>query len=309
MALNAEKIRQDFPVLHKKIDGKPIIYFDNACMTLRPLPVIEAILKYYEEYPYCGERSAHKLGKKVTEETEKARKTIKDFLGAKNEKEIVFTKNATEAINLVARSFGFKSGDVILTTDREHNSNLLPWQALKRIGVRHEVVKSRPDGTFDLQAFEKRMDKSVKLVAIVHTSNLDGYTTPVPEITKIVHDWRSLVLLDAAQSAGHKEIDVSKFDVDFLACSGHKMMGPSGIGVLYGKYHLLKELNPFLMGGGTVNSSTYDTADYQKPPERFEAGLQNYAGMVGMAEAARYIQRIGRANIAKHELAMNKKVT
>jgi len=304
-----EEIRKDFPVLQKKYDGKPLIYFDNACMTLRPVQVINAIIRYYEEFPACGERSKHRLGAKVTEEVDAARRTMKDFLGAKNEREIIFTKNTTEGINLVAHSLGLKAGDVVLTTDREHNSNLLPWQQLAKIGVRHEIIKSKADGTFDLEAFEKRMDKSVKLVSMVHTSNLDGYTTPAEKIIKAAHDWGALTLLDAAQSVPHKDVNVSKLGVDFLACSGHKMMGPSGTGVLYGKYDLLEKMNPFLVGGGTVSDSTYSTASFEKPPEKFEAGLQDYAGIMGLAEAARYLSKIGKANIEKHEIELNKIVS
>jgi len=254
--MEPEKIRQDFPVLQKKWDGKPLVYFDNACMTLRPVQVINEIIRYYEEFPACGERSKHKLGAKVTEEVEKARKTLKDFLGAKNEREIVFTKNTTEGINLVAHSLGLKAGDVVLTTDREHNSNLLPWQQLAKIGVKHEIIRSKSDGTFDIDAFEKRLDKSVKLVSIVHTSNLDGYTTPAEKIIKMARDWGALTMLDAAQSVPHKEVNVSKLGVDFLACSGHKMMGPSGTGILYGKYDLLEKMQPCVVGGGTVSDST-----------------------------------------------------
>lgn len=302
-------MRKDFPILQKKFDGKPLIYFDNACMTLRPVQVINAVIRYYEEFPACGERSHHRLGRMVTEEVENARKTMKDFLGAKNEKEIIFTKNTTEGINLVARSLGLKAGDVVLTTDREHNSNLLPWQQLSKIGVKHETIKSNPDGTFDFAAFEKRMDKSIKLVSMVHTSNLDGYTTPADKIIKTAHDWGALVLLDAAQSVPHKEVNVAKLGVDFLAFSGHKMMGPSGTGVLYGKNDLLEKMSPFVVGGGTVSDSTYNSCTFEKPPERFEAGLQDYAGIIGLAEAARYLERIGKRNIEVHETELNKTIT
>jgi cysteine desulfurase/selenocysteine lyase len=308
MAMDPTKIRQDFPILQKKSD-KPLIYFDNACMTLRPVQVINAIKRYYEEFPACAGRSHHMLGKLVAEEVEKSRKTMKDFLGAKNEKEIIFTKNTTEGINLVAHSLSLKAGDVVLTTDREHNSNLLPWQQLARIGVKHEIIKSRADGTFDLEAFQKRMDRSVKLVSVVHTSNLDGTTVPAEKIIKAAHDWGALVLLDAAQSVPHKEANVAKLNVDFLACSGHKMMGPSGTGILYGKYDLLEKMNPFIVGGGTVVDSTYSTATYEKPPDKFEAGLQDYAGIIGLAEAARYIDKIGRKSIEQHETELNKIVT
>ena len=302
--MNIEKIRQDFPILQKNI-----IYFDNACMTLRPIPVINKINEYYKEYPACGGRSLHKLGKKVTEEVNKSRKTISKFFNTK-ENEIIFTKNTTESINLIANSLDLEKGDTVITTDKEHNSNLLPWQLLKeKKGIQHLIVKSNLDNTFSLENFEKAMNKNVKLVSMVHTSNLDGVTIPIKEIAKIAHDYDALVLVDAAQSAPHKEINVKKLDIDFLACSGHKMMGPSGIGILYGKYDLLKELNPFLVGGDTVIDSTYETHEFEKIPEKFEAGLQHYAGIIGLGEAASYLMRIGRNNIEEHEKKLNKTIT
>jgi cysteine desulfurase/selenocysteine lyase len=308
--MNVEKIREDFPVLQQKINGKPIIYMDNACMSLRPRQVIEAMNEYYEKYPACAGRSIHKLSNKVTEKYHQARETIAKFIGAKKPEEIIFTRNATEGLNLVARSIALNKGDVVLTSDREHNSNLLPWQILsKEKGIQHKIVFSNDDMTFSLENFEQTMDKSVKLVSMVHTSNLDGYTLPVGEIIKIAHDYGALVMLDGAQSVPHKEIDVRKLDVDFLAFSGHKMLGPSGTGVLYGKYHLLEKLNPFIVGGDTVQSSTYDSHVLLKPPEKFEGGLQNYAGAIGLAVAAQYLEKLGRSSIEKHEIELNKIIT
>nr|NIP40887.1 aminotransferase class V-fold PLP-dependent enzyme [Candidatus Aenigmarchaeota archaeon]NIQ17385.1 aminotransferase class V-fold PLP-dependent enzyme [Candidatus Aenigmarchaeota archaeon]NIS73588.1 aminotransferase class V-fold PLP-dependent enzyme [Candidatus Aenigmarchaeota archaeon] len=280
MGLDVERIRKDFPVLQREVKGKPIIYFDNACMTLRPVQVIEKICEYYREYPSCGERSLHKLGKRVDEEVERARDVVKKFINAKKFEEIVFTKNTTEGINLVANSLDLKSGDIVLTTDKEHNSNLLPWQRLTFKGVKHEVIRSNPDNTFSLENFKKQISKDVKLVSIVHTSNLDGVSTPVKEIVKIAHDNGSLVLLDGAQSIPHHPVDVRKLDVDFLAFSGHKMMGPSGIGVLYGKKDLLDRLGTFIVGGGTVVDTTHYEAKFEELPQKFEAGLQNYAGII-----------------------------
>jgi cysteine desulfurase/selenocysteine lyase len=307
VAFNVEKIRQDFPVL---AGPKPPIYFDNACMTMRPKQVIAAINRYYNEFPACGERSMHRLGRMVTEEVEKSRTIISKFFNAKNPKEIVFTKNTTEAINLIARSLPFKPGDRVLTTDKEHNSNLLPWIiAASTKGIKHEVVKTNPDNTFNLSEFEKQLGKGAKLVAMGHTSNLDGVTIPAREIIKTAHDHGALVLLDAAQSAPHREIDVRKLDVDFLACSGHKMLGPSGTGILYGKYHLLESMPHYIAGGGTVTNSTYTGFTPEKPPERFEAGLQDYAGIIGLAEATKYLSAIGMRNIEAHEAELNRKIT
>jgi cysteine desulfurase/selenocysteine lyase len=307
--MNLEKTREDFPVLQKKINGKPIIYFDNSCVTLKPKQVVEAMNDYYENYPGCAGRSIHKFGNKVTDKIKESRETIAKFIGAKRPEEIIFTRNTTEGINLLARSLGLKKDDVVLTTDREHNSNLIPWQVLaKMIGIKHKIVRSKEDMTFDINAFEKTV-KGARIVSFVHCSNLDGYTTPAEEIIKIAHDNDALVILDGAQSAPHKAVNVKKLDVDFFAFSGHKMLGPSGTGVLYGKQHLLEELNSFLVGGDTVQNSTYDSCVFLKPPEKFEAGLQNYAGTVGFAAAAEYLDKIGKENVQRHEIELNKIIT
>jgi len=311
--MDVEKIRADFPVLNEKIKGKSIIYFDNSCMSLRPKQVVEAMDEYYYKYPGCAGRSIHKFGEKVTEKYEEARRKIAKFLNAKADNEIVFTRNTTEGINLVANSFWFKPGDVVMTSDREHNSNLLPWQMLvKKSGIKHEIVYSAPDTTFDLGEFERKVKDigdRLKLVSIVHTSNLDGYTIPIIEVIQIAHKAGALVMADGAQSVPHKKIDVRKLDLDFLAFSGHKMMGPSGMGVLYGKYELLEKLQPFLVGGDTVKDTTYDSCIFLNPPEKFEAGLQNYAGAIGLAVAAEYLEKVGMENVEKHETKLNEIIT
>jgi len=311
--MDVEKIRADFPVLQTKLKGKPIIYFDNACMALRPRQVVEAMNEYYFKYPGCAGRSIHKIGNMVTENYEAARKRMAKFIGAKDDKEIIFTRNTTEGLNLVANSFNFKAGDAVLTSDREHNSNLIPWLFLKeRKGIKHEIVYSAKDSTFDLGEFERKVkdigDK-LKLVSIVHTSNLDGYSIPIKEVIGIAHDAGALVMIDGAQSVPHKRMDVHKLGIDFLAFSGHKMMGPSGIGVLYGKYELLEKMQPFLTGGDTVKNSTYDSCVLLNPPEKFEAGLQNYASAIGLAAAADYLEKVGLDNVGKHETELNKIIT
>lgn len=215
--MNLEKIREDFPVLQKKINGKPIIYFDSSCVTLKPKQVVEAMNEYYENYPACAGRSIHKFGNKVTDKVKESREIVAKFIGAKKPEEIIFTRNTTEGINLLAHSLGLKKDDVVLTTDREHNSNLIPWQILaKTIGIKHKIVYSKKDMTFDISAFEKIV-KDAKLVSFVHSSNLDGYTTPAEEIIKISHDNDALVILDGAQSAPHKPVNVKKLDADFIA--------------------------------------------------------------------------------------------
>jgi len=300
--MDTQKIRQDFPVLQ----NSKVVYFDNACMSLKPRQVIQVMLEYYEQYTACVGRSNHRLGKIATEKYNESRKSIAKFVGAKKPEEIVFTRNTTEGINLVANSLDLKKGDIVLASDREHNSNLIPWQLLKeRKGIEHRIVRSREDCTFDIEALKAAMTRNVRLVTMVWTSNIDGYTLPVKEIIKIAHDFGALVLLDGAQAVPHSKTDVRKLDVDFLAFSGHKMLGPTGTGVLYGKYELLGRLQPFIVGGDTVERTTYETHKFLKPPERFEAGLQDYAGIIGLGEAARYLEKIGMENIERHEAVLN----
>ncbi|MBN1644977.1 cysteine desulfurase [Candidatus Woesearchaeota archaeon] len=297
--MNPEQIRKDFPVL-----SKGIIYLDNACQTLRPIQVIEKINEYYNEYPACGGRSYHKLGKKVDEQVNNARKILQKFFNAKKPQEIIFTRNTTESINLIANSLDLKEGDTVLSSDKEHNSNLVPWQMLVKKGIKHEIFEFG-----NIEDFKSKLNPNVKLIATLQTSNLDGTSQPISEMIKLAHSNGSLVLLDGAQSAPHRAIDVQKLDVDFFACSGHKMMGPSGIGMLYGKYHLLEQIKPFIVGGETIEESTYETCTFLKPPEKFEAGLQHYAGIIGFGEAIKYLSKIGMENIRKHEIGLNKRLT
>lgn len=299
-----ESLRKDFP-LYTSPDIAPI-YFDSACQSLRPQTVIDAMTEYYRDYPACAGRSMHSFATKVTQKYEEARQIIAKFINAKRKEEIVFTRNTTEGINLVANSLGLKSGDVVVTSDKEHNSNLIPWQMLvKKIGIIHRIVPSNEDNTFNVEAFNDLLDGNIKLVSLGFTSNLDGVTIPAKEIIQIAHKYNSLVLLDAAQTVPHQQVDVRSLDVDFVVFSGHKMLGPSGTGVLYGKYALLEKLEPFLVGGDTVSSSTYDTQEFLPPPEKFEAGLQDYAGMIGLGEAANYLMNVGFTEIQKREHELN----
>jgi cysteine desulfurase / selenocysteine lyase len=304
--MDLRKTRQDFPILQ----DKKIVYFDNACQSLRPKSVIDAISQYYLKMSACSGRSMHHLAAEVTQGVDEARSKTAKFFGASRKEEIIFTRNTTEGINLVAHSLGLKRGDSILVTDKEHNSNLIPWQILaKREGVEVKVLASRDDNTFDMEAYEKEIDQGVKLVSFGYTSNLDGVTLPVSEVVKKAHQKGALVLLDAAQTAPHQSIHVKGLDVDFLALSGHKMLGPSGMGVLYGKYSLLEKLDPFLVGGETVASSTYTSCEFLPPPEKFEGGLQDYAGILGMGAAVNYLDKIGFSAIQKQEEQLNTRIT
>ncbi|MFA6301114.1 MAG: cysteine desulfurase [Candidatus Paceibacterota bacterium] len=306
--LDIDKIRADFNILNGK-NGNIPIYFDNACMSLKPNQVLEAMNDYYSNYPACAGRSSHKLGDKVTQKIKEARQTVAEFINAKDEKEIIFTRNTTEGINLLANSFGLKKGDIVLVTDKEHNSNLIPWLSLRdKVGIVVKIIPANEDGTFNLDNFSKLI-AGAKLVSLVHTSNLDGVTNPAKEIIKFAHDNGALVCLDAAQSIPHRKIDVQDLDVDFLVFSGHKMLGPTGTGVFYGKKELLEKLAPFLVGGDTVEFSTYDDYKMLPLPEKFEAGLQDYAGIIGLGEAVKYLSQFDWADITEHELKLNTYIT
>lgn len=304
--MDTNKIRRDFPILNEP----RTIYFDTACQSLRPQVVVDAITGYYQRYAACSGRSMHHLAAQVTEACDKVRSGLAHFLNAARKEEIIFTRNTTEGINLVANAFPFNPGDVILISDKEHNSNLIPWQKLSRTkGTILKIIPTLPDGQFDMQAYTALLDKNVRLVALGMTSNLDGVTLPAAEIIKLAHKNGSLVLLDAAQAVPHHAINVRTLDADFIAFSGHKMLGPSGTGVLYGKYKLLEQMEPFMVGGDTVASSTYETAEFLPPPEKFEAGLQDYAGIIGLGAAVEYLHKIGFDAIQKHELELNRAIT
>ncbi|MFA5995396.1 MAG: aminotransferase class V-fold PLP-dependent enzyme [Patescibacteria group bacterium] len=311
--MSLEQLRQDFPMLQQRLNNKPIVYFDNACVSLRPQVVIDAITQYYQEYSACGGRSMHKLGKRVTQECAVARQIIANFIHAQKPEEVIFTRNTTEGINLVARSLNLTAGDVVLTSDKEHNSNLVPWQVLaKQKNIAHKIIPSNPDNTFNLETYQNVLNThkgKVKLVAIGYTSNLDGVTFPIKDIVKLAHQAGAKVLVDAAQAMLHHRIDVQNLDVDFLAFSGHKMLGPSGMGILYGKYDLLEQLEPFLVGGDTVEYTTYTEHKFLSAPKKFEAGLQDYAGMIGLGTAAKYLESLNYAEINQQEFTINKYIT
>lgn len=304
--MNVEKIRQDFPLLNSSNNRKPVIYFDNACQTLRPVAVIQAVERYYTEFPACSGRSMHRLAGEVTRQVDEARQAVAKFLHAARKEEIVFTRNTTEAINLVANALVWQAGDVVLLSDKEHNSNLIPWQMLaKRRGVMLKFVPSNPDHTFNLDAYQQRLAEGVKLVSIGYTSNLDGVSIPAEDVVRLAHRYGARVLLDAAQTAPHQRMDLRRLDADWVAFSGHKMLAPSGTGVLYGKYSHLEKMEPFLVGGDTVASSTYDSCEFLPPPEKFEAGLQDYGGIIGLGAAVKYLQQVGLENIEKQETLLN----
>jgi cysteine desulfurase/selenocysteine lyase len=300
------KLREDFPILQRQVNGRPAVYLDNACMALRPEPVIRAIEGYYREYSGCHGRAQHAFGTATTAAFDDARRTVRDFLGAADAAEILFTRNTTEAINLVARGLDWQPGDAVLSSDLEHNSNLLPWQDLaNRAGVEHRIVPTRPDTRFDMAAFRRRLDRKVKLVSVLHSSNLTGVCFPLAEIVREAHAAGALVLVDAAQGSLGHNIDVRKLGVDLLAFSGHKALGPTGTGVLYARRDVQDRLSSMLLGGETVTDTTYTDRTLGPAPYRYEAGLQNYAGIIGLGAALSYIQGVGQARIAKRVRELN----
>ncbi len=309
-ALNLSKIRNDFPVLHQQKNGKPIVYLDNACMSLRPISVFNAIKKYYLEYSACGGRTIHKLGLLVTEEVEAARVKVQNFINAKQAEECIFTGNTTNGINMVSMGIGLSKDDLVISEDYAHNSNLVPWQILKqRYGITHHLLETGIDALFTLEALDTVLQKSdapKKFVSLCHTSNVTGHTIPAKEIIKVAHENEALVLLDGAQSVPHQTIDVQELDVDFLAFSIHKMCGPSGVGVLYGKKELLQTLTPIIVGGGTVANVTEAGPEFARAPECFEAGLQNYAGIIASGAAIDYLQNLGMKNVHRHVKTLGK---
>ena len=303
--MNVSDIRKDFPTIR---EGNSV-YLDSACQTLRPYQVIDAITSYYKEFPACGGRSVHSMATKVSMAVDRSREKVASFFGCKDPHNFIFTKNCTEGMNIVAKGFGLRKGDSVLTTDMEHNSNHVQWvEMAEDIGIKRKIVRTSKNGEFDIENFKKEMTKDVKLVSMVHTSNVTGSSIPVKEITEIAHDMGAAVLIDGAQAAPHMPVNLKTLDVDFYAVSVHKMLGPSGMGILYGKEERLKKLRPLISGGGTVGLATYDSVKLTVHPEKFEAGLMDYAGVIGTSAALDYLSKIGMKNVEKHIASLQKRI-
>ncbi len=304
-AANWAGIREEFPILREQAHGRPLIYFDNAATTQKPRAVLDAVRRYYEHDNANVHRGLHTLSARATEAYERARQRVADYIGAATADEIVFTRGTTESINLVAQAWGEKflrSGDVILLTEMEHHSNLVPWQLLaERIGARLRFVSVRDEGSLDLERLSSFLTPEVKLFAFTHISNSLGTINPVTELCRKARDIGAITLVDAAQSAGHKPVNVQEIGCDFLAFSGHKMCAPTGIGALYGRAEVLGSLPPWHGGGEMIVSVTLEKSSFKKAPHRFEAGTPNIAGAIGLAAAIDYIERIGRAAIFEHD--------
>ncbi len=292
--MDMESVRKDFPTIRKNKG----IYLDSACQSLRPDQVIQSMTDYYENYPACGGRSVHSMATKVSVAIDECRETLASFFGTKDPECYIFTKNSTEGLNTAAFGLDLKKGDVVVTTDSEHNSNHVPWLRLRdTIGIERRFSKSGKTGEFDIESFKACMDSKVKVVSVQHTNNVTGCSVPVKAVTEIAHDHGAVVIIDGAQAAPHMPVDLSKIDADIYCCSVHKMLAPSGMGIMYGKREILEKLRPLTVGGGTVGLTTYDSVTLAPIPDRFEAGLLNYAGIIGTKAALDYLSKIGMDNV------------
>ncbi|MCH7763726.1 MAG: cysteine desulfurase [Candidatus Marinimicrobia bacterium] len=299
---NVKNIRDDFPIFSNQADD--FVYLDSSATTLKPKRVIDAVTNYYTNYSANVHRSIYKMGEEATAAYEGSRKKVADFIKAESNS-IIFTKGTTESINLVAYAWArknLKEGDEILLTEMEHHSNLIPWQlCAKETGAVLKHIPFNDDGTLDLSEPEKWFTKKTKLVAVIHQSNVFGTINPVKEIIKMAHDVGALVLVDAAQSVPHQKVDVQDMNCDFLAFSGHKMLGPTGVGVLYGRPEILETMDPFLGGGEMIRTVSFTESTWNDIPWKFEAGTPNVAQAIGLGAAIDYINSIGLEQIHRHE--------
>jgi cysteine desulfurase/selenocysteine lyase len=310
-----EAIRQDFPILKRQINNNPLIYFDNAATTQKPRQVIDATSDFYANHNANVHRAVHTLSLEATDYYEKAREKIAKFINAKDPSEVVFVRGTTEAINLVAYSWGLSNlgkDHEVLVSLMEHHSNIVPWEITAKLkGFTIKYTRVNADGTLDYDDFERKFSRKTKIACLSHVSNVTGIINDVKRIAHAAHDNGALMLVDGAQSAPHLPVDVQELDVDFLAFSGHKMLGPTGIGVLYGKKELLEKMQPFQGGGEMIKEVAISQGEgcsiiLNDPPWKFEAGTPNICGAVGLAEAVKYLEAIGMDEVLNHEKSLNK---
>jgi len=308
---NPYKVREDFPILQRKINDKPLIYFDNAATSQKPIQVIEAIKTFYEKHNANVHRAIHTLSQEATELYYEAFEETAKFVNAKEIEEIIFVKNTTEAINLVAYSFGLRKlsrEDEVVVTLMEHHSNIVPWEMLSKLkGFKVKYAKINQDGTLNHESLTQSITNKTKIVCVSQMSNVTGAINNIEEISKIAHEKNAIVVVDAAQSVPRMPVNVKKLDADFLAFSGHKMLAPTGIGALYGKREILEEMEPFLGGGGMINEVHYVPSmercqiTWNVLPWRFEAGTPNICGGIGLGEAIKYLKKLGMENVFSYE--------
>ncbi len=307
--MDIEAIRRDFPILQRKVNGKPLIYFDNAATTQKPRQVIDAISDYYQNHNGNVHRAVHTLSMEATDLYEKARERIAEFINAHSASEIVFVRGTTEAINLAAYSWGLSTlgaGDEVLVSRMEHHSNIVPWELTAKIrGFTVKYANVNSDGTLDYEDFENKITNKVKICCLSHVSNVTGVINDVKRVTKVAHDHGALMLVDGAQSVPHMPVDVQDIEMDFLAFSGHKMLGPTGIGVLYGKKEVLESMPPFEGGGEMIKEVSVTqnkcSISWNELPWKFEAGTPNISGAVGLGAAVEYLQDLRIEDVFSHE--------
>lgn len=303
--LNIEEIRKDFPILSRTVYNRPLVYLDNAATTQKPRAVVEAMTDEYYSVNANVHRGVHYLSQQATELHEQARANVQEFINARSEAEIIFTRGTTESLNLVAFSFGeafLKEGDEVLVSVMEHHSNIVPWQMLRdRRGIVLKVIPMTDEGEIDLEAYKNLFSPRTRLVCIAHVSNVLGTVNPVKEMTAIAHANGAKVLVDGAQSVPHRHVDVQDIDCDFLTFSGHKIYGPTGIGVLYGREEILEKMPPYQGGGEMIARVSFEKTTYERLPFKFEAGTPDYVGSHALAVALDYVRRIGQDEIAAHE--------
>jgi len=301
----AEKVRADFPILHQEVNGKPLIYFDNAASSQKPQAVIDAWRSYYEHDNANVHRGAHTLSSRATTAYEEAREKVASFVNARSTQEIIYTRNASEAINLVAYTWGIANlqhGDEIVLTQMEHHSNIVPWQIIaQKTGAVIKFVKPTAVGEFDMDHYQSLLSNRTKLVSVVHVSNMLGCVTPVTKITQLAHDLGAKVLIDACQSIPHMPVDVQAIDCDWLVASGHKMCAPTGIGFLYGKLDVLRSMPPFMGGGEMISEVFLDHSTYADAPHKFEAGTPAIGEAIALGAAVDYLNKIGMEQIHTYE--------
>jgi len=304
--MDLERIRKDFPILETKINGNNLIYLDNAATSQKPKSVINSLVDYYEKYNSNVHRGVHSLSVKATDEYEKSRSKVREFINAGRDEEIIYTRNASESLNIIAHSWGSKNinkGDDIFITPFEHHSNIVPWQELcKNNKANLKYIPLTESGDVDLDKFKSMISVKTKLISVTHMSNVLGTVLPVKEIMDMAKHTSAVTVIDACQSVPHMPVDVKDLDCDFLCFSGHKMLGPTGIGVLYGKFDILSEMPPFLFGGDMISEVTYEDAKWNDLPYKFEAGTPNIADAIGLGVACDYLKSIGMKNVWNHEV-------
>ncbi len=303
-SLDVEQIRKDFPILQRKVHGKPLVYFDNAATSQKPMQVIDAIDFYYKNYNANVHRSIHQLGEEATAKFVEAHEKIADFINADSYQNIVLTKNTTESLNLVAYSLtaGLNKDDEIVISQMEHHSNFVTWQQQAKLrGLKLKFIKIDEERKLDEESIKENITKKTKIVSLTHVSNVLGTINPIEDITKIAHENDALMVVDGAQAAPHMSIDVKKLDADFYAFSGHKMLGPTGVGVLYGKKELLENMQPFLYGGEMIREVRFDDTEFNELPWKFEAGTPNIIEGIGLGVAIDYLNKVGMKQINERD--------